>query len=326
MIVVTGGAGLIGSALVHRLNELGEDNILIVDHLTTSEKWKNLVALRYHDYLDRDDFITQLEAGQLSDITAIFHLGACSATTEKDASYLMENNYRYTLRIAQWRAEKNPKCRFIYASSAATYGDGENGYKDDESQLEKLRPLNMYGYSKHLFDLKAKREGWLDSIVGLKFFNVYGPNENHKGGMRSVINKFFPDVHEEGKITLFESHRDDYDHGEQLRDFIYVKDAVEKMIFFWKNPLIGGIFNIGTGETRSWNDVAKAMFKASDRPENISYVPMPDHLQGKYQYYTCADMTKLQSVGGDITALSLDEAVADYFHNYLIPEKYLGDE
>ncbi len=326
MIVVTGGAGLIGSALIHRLNELGEENILVVDHLTESEKWKNLVALRFVDYLDRDDFITQLEDGTLKNVDTIFHLGACSATTEKDSNYLMENNYRYTLRIAQWRAENNPDCRFIYASSAATYGDGENGYDDDETKLESLRPLNMYGYSKHLFDLKAKREGWLNSIVGLKFFNVYGPNENHKGSMRSVMNKFFPDVHNEGKITLFESHRDDYENGEQLRDFIYVKDVVKMMLYFSTNRTVGGIFNIGTGVTKSWNDVAKAMFKASGRENNISYVPMPDHLKGKYQYYTCANMEKFKQAGGEHTPFTLEDAIADYFHNYLIPERYLGDE
>ncbi len=325
MIVVTGGAGLIGSALIHRLNQLGEDNILVVDHLTTTEKWKNLVSLRYSDYLDRDQFITDLEEGKFPDITAIFHLGACSATTEKDSSYLMENNYRYTLRIAQWRKTQKHDVRFIYASSAATYGDGENGYIDDEAELEKLRPLNMYGYSKHLFDLKAKREGWLNEIVGMKFFNVYGPNENHKGSMRSVINKAFPDVHVDGHISLFKSHRDDYGDGEQLRDFVYVKDAVEVMLFFWKNRE-GGIFNVGTGKTNSWNDVARAMFKASNRDENITYVDMPDHLQGKYQYYTCADLNKLRSVGCTVQPLSLNDAVADYFQNYLIPEKYLGDE
>ncbi len=325
MVVVTGGAGMIGSALVNRLNELGEDSILIVDHLTTSEKWKNLVALRYTDYLDRDQFIEQLEAGTLTGIDTIFHLGACSATTEKDADYLMENNYRYTLRIAQWR-EKNPTCRMIYASSAATYGDGEYGYADDESQLEKLRPLNMYGYSKHLFDLKAKREGYLKSIVGLKFFNVYGPNENHKGSMRSVMNKSFSDVYVDGKISLFKSHRDDYGDGEQLRDFVYVKDAVEMMIWFRNNPSVGGIFNIGTGSARSWNDVAHAMFNASNKPVDIEYVPMPELLQGKYQYYTCAELNKLRSVGCDIVPRSLEDAMTDYYHNYLIPEKYLGDE
>ena len=326
MIIVTGGAGLIGSAIVNRLNELGEDNILIVDHLGTSEKWKNLVPLRYNNYLDRDDFITQLEDNTFTNVTAIFHLGACSATTETDASYLMENNYRYTLRIAEWITNQSPSTRFIYASSAATYGLGENGYSDNEEDLEKLRPLNMYGYSKHLFDLKAKREGWLDKFVGLKFFNVYGPNENHKGSMRSVINKFFGDVYFKGEIKLFKSHNPEYKDGEQLRDFIYVKDAVEKTLFFWKNSDIGGIFNIGTGKTHSWNDVAMAMFKAANKSVNIEYIPMPEHLQGKYQYYTCADMSKYKSVGGDISSWSLEDAIKDYFHNYLIPEKYLGDK
>lgn len=325
MIVVTGGAGLIGSAVVNRLNELGEDDILIVDHLSTSEKWKNLVPLRFADYLDRDQFIEKLENNEFESIGTIFHLGACSATTEKDASYLMENNYRYTLRIAQWIIAKSPTTRFIYASSAATYGSGENGYIDDESQLETLRPLNMYGYSKQLFDLKAKREGWLNRFVGLKYFNVYGPNENHKGSMRSLINKAFTNVHYDGKISLFMSHVDEYEHGEQQRDFIYVKDAVEMTLFFWKHREHAGIFNIGTGTAHSWNDVARAMFNASNRDENITYIPMPEELQGKYQNYTCADMSKLKALGADITTRTLEEAINDYFHNYLIPEKNLGD-
>lgn len=325
MIVVTGGAGLIGSAIVWRLNQLGEDNILIVDNLGTSEKWKNLVPLRYVDYLSREMFIEQLEAGSLGTIDTIFHLGACSATTELDSNYLMENNYRYTLRIAQY-VEKNPQCRMIYASSAATYGDGEHGYVDDESQLENLRPLNMYGYSKHLFDLKAKREGWLKNIVGIKYFNVYGPNENHKGAMRSVINKAFPELYNEGTMSLFQSHRDEYGDGEQLRDFVYVKDAVEMTLFFWKNREIGGIFNIGTGNARTWNDVAHSMFKATGQESNISYIPMPEHLKGKYQYYTCADLSKLRSAGCDWQSRTLEEAIDDYINGYLIPQKQLGDE
>lgn len=323
MIIVTGGAGFIGSAIVWRLNQRGEDDILIVDHLGEDEKWKNLVPLRFHDYLDRDAFLERLERGDLgSRIRAVFHMGACSSTTEKDAGYLMENNYRYTLRLASWQ-ERHPNCRFIYASSAATYGDGAQGYRDDEAGLHDLRPLNMYGYSKHLFDLYALRRGWLDRIVGLKYFNVFGPNEGHKGDMRSVIHKAYPGVRDDGRIRLFESYRDDYGHGEQQRDFIYVKDAVDMTLFFLENRGANGIFNIGTGKARTWNDVAGAMFNALDRPAHIEYIPMPEHLKEKYQYYTCADMEKLRAAGCPHACKTLEEAVEEYLGAYLSEDAHL---
>ena len=323
MIIVTGGAGFIGSAIVWRLNQRGEEDIIVVDHLGSSEKWKNLVALRFRDYLDRDVFMDRLERGDFgSHIRAIFHLGACSSTTETDAGYLMENNYRYTLRLATWQ-EQHPNCRFVYASSAATYGDGEQGYKDDESALQTLRPLNMYGYSKHLFDLYARRKGWLNRIVGLKYFNVFGPNESHKGDMRSVIHKAFPGVRDEGMIRLFQSHRDAYGDGEQVRDFIYVKDAVNMTLFFLENRRANGIFNIGTGAARTWNDVAGAMFQALDRPPKIEYIPMPEHLKAKYQYYTCADMEKLRAAGCSHVPMPLEKAVGEYVRSYLSVDAHL---
>jgi ADP-L-glycero-D-manno-heptose 6-epimerase len=323
MIIVTGGAGFIGSAIVWRLNQQGEDDILVVDHLGKDEKWKNLVPLRFYDYLDRDAFLERLERGDLGNrIRAIFHLGACSSTTEKDAGYLMENNYRYTLRLAAWQ-ELHPDCRFIYASSAATYGDGAQGYRDDEAGLRDLRPLNMYGYSKHLFDLYAQRRGWLDRIVGLKYFNVFGPNEGHKGDMRSVIHKAYPGVRDQGRIRLFESYRDDYGHGEQQRDFIYVKDAVDMTLFFLENRLANGIFNVGTGKARTWNDVAGAMFNALDLPAHIEYIPMPEDLKEKYQYYTCADMQKLRAAGCTHECRSLEEAVEEYLGTYLASDGFL---
>jgi len=326
MIVVTGGAGFIGSALVWALNRRGEDDILIVDRLHETEKWKNLVGLRFSDYLDKTVFIDQLTRGDFGDrIRAILHMGACSATTEKDADYLMENNYRYTARIAAWR-ETHPRCRLIYASSAATYGDGARGYGDDEAGLVHLRPLNMYGYSKHLFDLQALRQGWLKHIVGLKYFNVFGPNEYHKGDMCSVINKAYPQVRDEGRMRLFKSHRPDYKDGEQLRDFIYVKDAVDMTLFFLDNPDIGGIYNIGTGRTQSWNDVAAALFKAAGQPLTIAYIPMPDHLQGKYQYHTCADLTKLHDAGWSQPCRSLEDAIDDYVCRYLSTEAHLSSD
>jgi ADP-L-glycero-D-manno-heptose 6-epimerase len=324
MIVVTGGAGFIGSALIWALNGRGEDDILVVDQLQRTEKWKNLVGLRFDDYLDKTVFLERLTRGHFGNrIRAILHMGACSRTTEKDADYLMENNYRYTAQLAAWR-ETQPQCRLIYASSAATYGDGARGYTDDEAALVHLRPLNMYGYSKHLFDLLALRRGWLQHIVGLKYFNVFGPNEYHKGDMRSVINKAYPQVRDEGRMRLFKSHRPDYRDGEQLRDFIYVKDAVAMTLFFLERPAIGGIYNVGTGQARSWNDVAAALFKAAGQALEIDYIPMPEALRGKYQYYTCADLTKLRAAGWSPPCRSLEDAVDDYVRHYLAPDAYLS--
>ncbi len=325
MIVVTGGAGFIGSAIVSGLNKRGMEDILIVDHLDESEKWKNLVSLKFSDYLDRYDFIEKLEKGyfgQTQTIEAIFHLGACSSTTEINSGYLMENNYRYTARIASWR-ENHPGCRLIYASSAATYGSGEYGYKDDEDKIGLLRPLNMYGYSKQLFDLVALKNGWLKNIAGLKYFNVFGPNEYHKGDMRSVINKAYPLVRDKGVMRLFKSHRPDYRDGEQVRDFIYIKDAVEMTLFFLDNPGVNGLFNIGTGRARSWNDVAKALFAALKKPLNIEYIPMPLNLREKYQYFTKADTEKLKKAGCAHECMSLEHAIDDYVNEYLAGEKYL---
>jgi len=323
MIIVTGGEGFIGSALVWSLNQHSIDDIIIVDHLGKNEKWKNLTSLHYTDYIDKTDFINRLEAGTFGNsIDAIFHLGACSATTELDADYLMENNYRYTLRLAQWR-EEHSKTRFIYASSAATYGNGEQGYSDDESKLHLLRPLNMYGYSKHLFDCVALKKGWLSQIVGLKFFNVFGPNENHKGDMRSVINKAYPRLRDECAISLFKSYNPNYADGEQLRDFIYIKDAVEMILFFIDNPNVNGIYNIGTGKARSWNDIAAALFKAVGKEQYIDYIDMPLALRNKYQYFTQADITKLKTAGYVYSCSSLEDAVFDYVTEYLAKDSNL---
>lgn len=317
MIIVTGGAGFIGSAVVWRLNRKGERDILIVDRLGETDKWKNLVPLRFLDYLDKDSFIERIEKGDFgSRIRAIIHMGACSSTTETNAGYLMENNYRYTLRLGAWQ-EQHPNCRFIYASSAATYGDGTNGYKDDETSLGSQRPLNIYGYAKHLFDLYAYGRGWLHRIAGLKYFNVFGPNEDHKGDMRSVINKAYPGIRDSGKIRLFQSYRPEYEDGEQVRDFIYVKDAVEMTLFFLENRRANGLFNIGTGRPGSWNQLARAMFKALGKEPAIEYIPMPEALRDKYQYYTCADTEKIKAAGCMHECMTLDEAVSDYIGNYL---------
>jgi ADP-L-glycero-D-manno-heptose 6-epimerase len=324
MIIITGGSGFIGSALVWRLNQKGITDILVVDHLAESEKWKNLVPLTFSDYLDRQEFITRLERGDFGiSIDAILHMGACSSTTERNADYLMENNYRYTMRIAQWR-EHHAGTRIIYASSAATYGDGSQGYVDDEEKLQTLRPLNMYGYSKQLFDLYAQRKGWLKQIVGLKYFNVFGPNEQHKGDMRSVINKAYPDVRNRGVMRLFKSYRSDYADGEQKRDFIYIKDALEMTLYFLDHPQVNGIFNIGTGTARSWNDIAKSLFAATDKKQKIEYIPMPETIRDKYQYYTCADLSKLRKAGCGHECMRIEDAVMDYVTTYLAKEAVLG--
>ena len=323
MIVVTGGAGFIGSAIVAGLNARGISDIVIVDFLESDQKWKNLRNLQYADYIEADEFYEMLATEHIDwPIDTIIHMGACSDTTETDASYLVKNNYECSKMLACFATEKN--IRFIYASSAATYGDGEKGFADDEGKLEELLPLNMYGYSKQMFDLWAKKTGLLDSVVGLKFFNVFGPNEYHKGKMRSFVIKAFEQISESGKVNLFKSHHLDYADGEQLRDFLYIKDCVDMTLFFMDNPDVNGIFNLGTGKARSWNDLAKAVFVAMNKKPDIEYMPMPEELQGKYQYFTQADITKLQDAGYDKKQTSLEEAIKDYVQNYLQNDGYLS--
>ena len=319
-IIVTGGAGFIGSALVWRLNQLGADDILIVDRLDSSDKWKNLAPLKFADYIDADDFLKNLN--DLQETQTLLHLGACSATTERDANFMIRNNYEFTRMLAEWSVEKD--VRFIYASSAATYGDGSNGMNDGTDDLHSLRPLNVYGYSKHLFDLYAHRNRLFEKIVGLKYFNVFGPNEDHKGDMRSLVNKAFAQIRETGKLQLFKSANPDYKDGEFGRDFVYVKDAVEMTLHFIENRS-GGLFNVGSGEMHTWNELAKAIFASLDLPPNIEFVEMPAHLRDRYQYHTQADLTSIHHTGYEKPATSLGAAVAVYVQNYLIPGKFLGD-
>jgi ADP-L-glycero-D-manno-heptose 6-epimerase len=250
-------------------------------------------------------------------VDAVFHLGACSSTTETDVSFLMDNNFEYTKQLTQWSADEN--IRLIYASSAATYGDGSQGFSDDEEKLETLRPLNPYGYSKQLFDLWAKRNGLLEKIVGLKYFNVFGPNEYHKQEMRSFVLKAFEQINAIGKVRLFKSHRPDYKDGEQKRDFLYIKDAVDMTLFFFDNPKTAGIYNLGAGVARTWNDLAKAVFAAMDKKPNIEYIDMPDSVRNQYQYFTEADISKLRSAGYKKPITPLESAVKDYVQNY--PQK-----
>ncbi|MBT8386713.1 MAG: ADP-glyceromanno-heptose 6-epimerase [Ignavibacteria bacterium] len=324
MIIVTGGAGFIGSAIVWRLNELGEENILIVDELGSDEKWKNLVGLKFKDFINKYDFIEEVIENGLVDYGAnsIIHMGANSSTTEKDADLLLTNNYEYTKAIAEYSLENN--VRFIYASSAATYGNGSIGFDDELTKCEKLSPLNMYGYSKQLFDLWAMKSGAFEKIVGLKYFNVYGPNEYHKGDMRSVVHKSFEQVRDTGKVKLFKSLDKDYKDGEQKRDFIYVKDAVNMTLHFLEHPDKNDLYNVGSGKARTWNDLVTALFNAMNKPVNIEYIDLPDHLADKYQYFTEANTGKLKSADYNAPVSSLEDGVNDYVKNYLLGKPFLG--
>lgn len=308
--IVTGGAGLIGSNLIAALNARGIDDILVVDHLNHPEKERNLAALAYRRYLDRDAFREALRAGQIAPARTLFHLGACSSTTETDQAYLDDNNTGTTHELCTWCLGNGT--RFIYASSAATYGDGEQGYSDDDAVTPHLQPLNLYGWSKQKFDLIALREGWLDRIAGLKYFNVFGPGEAHKGEMRSVVHKAYHQIRETGSFALFRSHRPEYEDGGQVRDFVYVKDAVAVTLFFHDHPEVSGLFNCGTGKARSWIDLLRAIYVAMGREPKIEFVDMPPHLRDKYQYFTEADTRKLRAVGCEHVFLPLEQAVADY--------------
>lgn len=317
-IIVTGAAGFIGRNLVAELNARGEDELILVDELGRDEKWKNLVRLRYEDIVSPEDFLGLLEDGAYQDARAVIHLGACSATTEKDADFLLRNNYQYTRVLCNWAQAQG--ARFVYASSAATYGDGFRGYGDSDSMTPDLEPLNMYGYSKQMFDLWALKHGLFESdaeggnIVGLKYFNVYGPYEDHKGDMRSVVVKSFEQIRQTGEVRLFKSYRPEYRDGEQMRDFIYVKDAVDVTLHFALQDAAapGGLFNCGTGKARTWLDLTRAVFKAMGKEPNIEFIEMPKELQGKYQYFTEAKTEKLRAAGYEKPFTSLEEGVRQY--------------
>ncbi|HEX4012855.1 MAG TPA: ADP-glyceromanno-heptose 6-epimerase [Candidatus Cybelea sp.] len=319
-IVVTGGAGLIGSALIWALNRRGVEDILVVDRLDSSEKWKHLVPLRFADYLDADDFADRIAGGQpFGELGTILHLGACSSTTENDAGYLLRNNYEYTKNLAHWALEN--RARFVYASSAATYG-GVEAILSDDADLQTLRPLNAYGYSKHLFDLYAQRTRLAERICGLKYFNVFGPNEDHKGEMRSIVEKAYEQIEAGGGVRLFKSHRAEYRDGEQQRDFIYVKDVVDMTLHLAACDA-NGLYNIGSGTPHTWLELVRPIFHALELPERIEFIEMPPHLRGKYQYYTCANVDRLRATGYDRPATPLADAVTDYVTNYLVKKRPL---
>ena len=322
MIVVTGGAGFIGSALVHGLNKKGVKQIWMVDQIDHPQKQENLNPLLFDKLIDKDDFLNDILENNLPHCDAILHMGACSSTMETNEAFLNKNNFEYTRHLASFCLDRD--IRFIYASSAATYGAGENGYSDDESRLKLFQPLNLYGDSKQKFDLWAQAQGVLDKIVGLKYFNVYGPNEYHKQEMQSMVRKGFIQIRDTGKIRLFKSYKAEYEDGNQERDFLYIKDAVAMTLLFLEQQGMGGIFNVGSGKARNWNDLARALFAAMNKQENIEYIDMPEEIKDQYQYHTCSETEKIQKAGFTETVMSLEEGVADYVEQYLVPGRHLG--
>ena len=323
MVVVTGGVGFIGSAIIQALNERGATDFIVVDETDHPEKKKNLTSLKYSELKQKDAFLNSVLNRSVPKVKAIIHMGACSSTTETDEAFLIRNNYNYTRHLAEYALERG--IRFIYASSAATYGNGENGYSDDESKLETLEPLNLYGESKQRFDRWAKEQGVLDRMVGLKYFNVFGPNEYHKEDMQSMVRKGFMQAQDTGKIQLFKSYQTEYADGGQERDFLYVKDAVEMTLFFLDHPDLNGIFNVGAGVARNWIDLATAVFKAMGKEPQIEFIDMPDSIRAQYQYHTCAGIEKIRSAGYTRSITSLEDAITDYIQNYLLPNKRLGE-
>ncbi len=339
-ILVTGGAGFIGSALVWALNRRGWTDIVVTDFIEPGKRWndavpldcgregkqRNLAPLKFADYVEADVFRRTLQAGDAAfgRFGTVFHLGACSATTERNESYLQDNNFAYTRDLAGWALAQG--ARFIYASSAATYGDGSAGMDDQDENLARLHPLNLYGCSKQQFDLHAQRAGILHRIVGLKYFNVFGPNEDHKAEMRSLVHKAYGQILATGRVQLFKSYRPEFGNGEQRRDFLYVKDAVEMTLHFAEQATeAGGLFNIGSGQAHSWLELTSAIFAALGRRPEIEFIEMPEVLRDRYQYFTQADVAKLRQTGYVREFTPLDQAVQDYVCNYLIPGKRLGE-
>jgi len=327
MILVTGSAGFIGSVIVKHLNDSGESELLLCDHFESGDKWKNLRGLKYDSLVKVEDLFSHPVWKKANVLSAIYHMGACSDTTELNMDFLYKNNTEFTNRLLTLAAEKN--IPIVYASSAATYGAGEQGYFDDHSGVRTLKPLNKYGYSKQLSDewiLKQKKKPkvWF----GVKFFNVFGPHEYHKGKMSSVVYQSFNQINEVGEVKLFKSHRPDYQDGEQLRDFVYVKDVVRAMIELVaageKKPTISGIYNLGTGEARSFHDLVKVTFKAMAKKPKIQFIDMPQEIRNQYQYYTQAEMAKFKKALPKFKFMKLEDAVADYVGKHLMEGKFMS--
>ncbi len=324
MILVTGAAGFIGSVLAARLNRRGRTDLVLCDGLRRPAKWMNLRGVRCKCFIHRDELFERLErdSGLASSIDAVLHMGACTDTTERDMDMLLERNFEYTRRLCEWALERG--ARFIYASSAAVYGDGSLGFSDDHDLIPRLRPLNEYGFSKWMCDAWMYENGLLDRVAGLRFFNVFGPNEYHKGRMASVIYNAFPPARDEGLVRLFESHVEGIGHGEQARDFVHVDHVVDAVLFVLDNGL-SGIYNVGRGEANTFNTLARALLKGLGKEPRIEYFPMPEDLRGKYQYYTKADMSKLRAAGFEAPSRTFEEDVIDYVRRYLAPGLHYAD-
>ncbi len=328
MILITGAAGFIGSVIVKHLNDQSITDLLLCDHFESGDKWKNLCGLKYDSLVQVEDLFAHPLWKKPGSIKAIYHMGACSDTTELNMDFLYKNNTLFTNSLLTLAGQKN--IPIVYASSAATYGAGEQGYSDDHKGVAKLRPLNKYGYSKQLSDewilsQTKKPKVWF----GVKFFNVFGPNEYHKGKMSSVVFQSYNQIKGEGEVKLFKSHRPDYKDGEQLRDFVYVKDVVRAMVELIaagkKKPTLSGIYNLGTGEARSFHDLVKATFASMDKESKIKFIDMPAELRNQYQYYTQAEMAKLKKALPKFKFMKLEDAVSDYVRKHLSQtEPYLS--
>ncbi len=316
MLVVTGGAGFIGSALVAALNARGRTDVLIVDEYGDGPKWKNLRGKQFLDVVAPDVFAQALAAGKYDGkLDGILHIGAITDTSFADMDMLNDRNVRYTRTLAEWSMAH--KVRFVYASSASVYGDGARGFSDEDAVTPGLLPLNPYAFSKWLSDSEAIREGWTSQIASLRFFNVFGPNEYHKGRMASVIWHAANQIRETGQIKLFQSHKEGYADGAQERDFVYVKDVCAVVLWFLDHPNANGIYNVGTGQARTFNDLAAAIFRALDKTPDIAYIPTPENIRAAYQYHTQAELSRLRAVGCDVPFVSLEAAVSDYVREYL---------
>ena len=313
--IITGGAGFIGSCILRTLNNSGVTDIVVVDHIANTEKWRNLHNKNYIEYIHKDSFLKRINSGEFKGVDAVIHMGACSSTTEADFDYLWINNVEYSKTLWRFSAENN--IPFIYASSAATYGDGREGF-DDQMDIDLLRPLNGYGYSKQVFDQwTLKQDKKPPQYVGLKFFNVYGPNEYCKGSMASMVYHGYRQMMENGKIRLFKSENLNYLDGCQERDFVYVKDVCKVVNFFLDHPECSGIFNVGTGRAQTFAELVSSVFYAVGREPNIEYIDMPEELKEKYQYHTQAEIMKLRNVGYREEFLDVRQGVTDYVLEHL---------